>query len=346
MGNYIIENAELLLEKMNKFDVVELSQSDLSQWDALVDDSSHGTIFHKTGWLNACARSLKKKVKIFGCFQDGHLVGGTSLFLENKKFGFVPVASSTCTMTPFGGFVLSAPLSAGVHKQETFSRKIIESLIREIKKEHFFSVRIQNSPDFLDIRPFIVNGWKSRVLYAYSVNLEDNLESHADLQVKKNIRKAEKNGITIESFSDISRYYTLFSEMNARKDLKIPAPKDLFTEIYSFISNFNCGEMVAAKTPENEMACAEIVVWDNKKAYRWAAASDARFLDSGAPSLLLFNILKRMQERGVPKINLMGANTTQLSRFLSRFNPTLVPYYQIQSGFFDDFLSFNETDLE
>jgi hypothetical protein len=328
---------------MNKFDVAELTGSDLSQWDDLVDYSPQGTIFHKTGWLDACARSLKKKVKIFGCFQDGKLIGGTSLFLERKKLGFVPVASSTCTMTPFGGFVLSAPFTAGVHRQETFSREIIESLIREIKKEHFFSIRIQNSPDFLDIRPFTLNGWKSRVLYAYYINLEDNVESHADHEVKKNIRKAEKNGITIESFSDISRYYTLFSEMNARKDLKIPAPKDLFTGVYSFISNNNAGEMVVAKTPEGEIACAEIVIWDTKQAYRWSAASDTRFLNTGASSQLLFNLLKRLQERGIPKINLMGANTAQLSRFLSSFNPTLVPYYQIQSGFFDDFLSINKT---
>ena len=219
---------------MNKSVVIELTRSDFSQWDELVDQSSHGTIFHKSGWLDACARSLKKKIKIFGCFHDGRLVGGTSLFLEKKKFGLVPVASSTCTMTPYGGFVLSPPVHSSVHKQETFTREIIESLLSEIKKEHLFSVRIQNSPDFLDIRPFTSNGWKSRVLYAYYINLEHDLESHADQLVKKNIRKAEKQGIIIESFSDISRYYTLFSEMNARKNLKLPGPKELFSEILQF----------------------------------------------------------------------------------------------------------------
>jgi len=321
---------------MNKFDVVELTQSDYSQWDELVDQSSHGTIFHKTGWLDACARSLKKKVKIFGCFQDGKLVGGTSLFLD-KKYGFVSVASSTCTMTFYGGFVLSPSQGSGVHKQETFSREIIESLLKEIKKEHFFSVRIQNSPDFLDIRPFTSNGWKSRVLYAYYISLEHDLESHADHLVKKNIRKAEKNGITIETFSDISRYYSLFSEMNARKDLKLPAPRELFTEIYSFISDHNCGEMVAAKTPENEIACAEIVVWDKRQAHIWSAASDARLLNTGAPNLLRFDSLKRMKARSIPRVNMMMANALALSQFVAHMNPTLVPYYQIRSGMFNNF---------
>jgi hypothetical protein len=319
---------------MSKFDVVELSRRDYTQWDDLVDQSSHGTIFHKSGWLDACARVFKKTIKIYGCFQDGKIVGGTSLFLD-KKYGFVSVASSTCPMTYYGGFVLSPSLSAGVHKQETFSREIIESLLREIKKENFFSIRIQNSPDFLDIRPFTSDGWKSQVLYAYYINLENDLEFHADHLVKKNIRKAEKMGITIESFSDISRYYNLFSEMNTRKDLKLPAPKELFTEIYSFISNHDCGEMVATITPENEIACAEIVVWDNRQAHIWSAVSDPKFLNTGASNLLRFDSLKRMKARGIPKVNLSMANVLKLSQFVAHMNPTLVPYYLIQKNMFD-----------
>ena len=321
---------------MNKFDVVELDQTELFQWNELVDHSPHGTIFHKTGWLDACAHAFGKKVKIFGCFQGQNLVGGIPLFLDRKILGLVPVASSTCNMTPFGGFVLSPISSSSVHKQETFSREVIEPLLKEIKKEHFFSIRIKNSPEFSDIRPFTSHGWKSRVLYAYYINLQDDLESHADPRVKKDIRKAEKNGIVIESFSDISRYYSLFSEMNARKNLKIPASRELFADIYSFISNQTCGEMVAAKTPENEIACAEIVVWDNKQAHFWSAVSDPRFLDNGAVNFLRFNSIKRMKERGNLKVNMTTANVFKLSQFVTHMNPTLVPYYEIQSGMFNN----------
>lgn len=323
---------------MYKFDVSELCRGDLSQWDALVDNSSHGTIFHKTGWLDACAQSLGKKVKIFGCFQNGLLVGGCSLFHE-RKFGIVPIAVSTCPMTPYGGFVLSTSPSSGVHKQESFSRQIIESLIMEIKKEHFFSISILNSPEFLDIRPFIWNGWRSRVFYAYYINLKNNLESHIDTRVKKMIRKAQDQRFILEPFSDISRYYTLFCDTYTRKKMKPPASKQLITELYSFIMNQKCGEMLVARTPEDKIVSAEFVIWDTRRAYRWSPASDAMFLDSGAPSLVLFNILKRMQDRGIPNINLMAANTPQLSMFISRLNPILVPYYNVQSCILDDILA-------
>ena len=324
---------------MYTFEVGELSPVDFKQWDELVARSSQGTIFHSTGWLEACARSLGKKIKIFGCFQDGTLVGGCPLF-PDRKFGILPVATSTCDMTPYGGFVLSPPPGSGVHKHESFSTQIIESLIQEMKKEHYFSISILNSPQFLDVRPCTSNGWESRVYYTYYISLEHDLESHADSLVKKNIRKAEKTRMIIEPFSDISRYYDLLCETFVRKNLQPPSSKRLFTELYSYIKNQNRGEMVVAKTPEGEIACADIVIWDNRQAYVWSAASDARFLNSGSSSLLRFDDLTRMQKKGVPKINMMMGNAQELSQFTSHFNPTLVPYFQVQRRSFKNSLAF------
>ena len=324
---------------MPKFDVTELSRGDdRVQWDELVAHSSQGTIFHTSGWLDACARSLGKKVKIFGCFQDAQLVGGCSLFLE-KKYGIIPLAESTCDMTPYGGFVLSASPGTGVHKQESFSRQIIESILQEIKKEPFLSVTILNSPEFPDIRPFTWDGWRSQVHYAYYCDLGVNLESHIDTRIKKTIRKAEAQQFIIEPSSDISGHYNLLTKTYTRKNLKPPASERLMSELYTFIRNQNCGEMLVARTPEDEIACAEIVIWDTRRAYRWSPSSDERFLDSGAPSLLLCNVLQRLQAQGISKINLMAANTPQLSMFISRFNPILVPYYHVQRWIFDEILT-------
>jgi len=330
---------------MDKYDVTELTPGDLAQWDALVDHSVHGTIFHKTGWLDACARSLGKQVKIFGCFQNGSLVGGCSLFLEKTMGGVLSVAQSTCTMTTYGGVVLSSPPTASVQKQESFSRNIIESLIQCLNKEHFYLISIVNSPEFLDIRPFTMNGWKSYVLYTYYFDLRGEIESRFDSEVKRKIRKAEKNGIIIETSSDISNYYNLLCETYARKNSEPPAPKRLIFDLYSFIRKQNCGEIVVAKTPEDEIACACIDIWDNRMAYNWSAVSDPKFLNTGAVSLLNLDSFKRVKNLGFPKVNMAMGNIPQLSKFAASFNPTLVPYYQIKSKIFDDLRSHIKNSL-
>lgn len=310
--------------------MAELTPADFAQWDALVDDSVHGTIFHKTGWLNACARALGKKVKIFGCFNNGQLIGGCSLFLE-KKWGFGTVANSSCFTTPYGGFILSSPPpGTSVHKQETFSRNIIESLLQSIEKERFFIITIQNSPAFVDIRPFTLNGWESRVSYTYYINLNNYSEANLDSSAKRYIRRAEKSRIFIEPCSDISRFYDLYCEAYTRKNLKPPAPRSLFTGVYSFIRESGCGEMVAAKTPEGEIAAAELIVWDTRQAISWTAGSDSRFLNTGAPTMIMNEFLKTLKERGIPRINIMMANIPELSSFATSFNPVLVPCYEIR----------------
>jgi Acetyltransferase (GNAT) domain len=314
---------------MYKFELAELSRENLSAWDELIDHSRQGTIFHKSDWLKTCAGSLGKKFKIFGCFQNDLLVGGCSLFTEHK-WGLVSVANSNCSMTPYGGFVLSPPPGEGVHKNESFYGQIIGDLIREINKERYFVINILNSPDLYDIRPFTLNGWKSDVNYTYSIDLDDDLESHADHLVKKNIRKAERNNISIKQSSDISAYYALLCETYARKNLTPPCSESFITDLFSFVRGQDSGEMVVAKTPEDEIACAEIVLWDKRQAYAWSAVSDARANSSGAPTLLRFNDLKRMKDKGIHKMNMMTGNVPELSQFTAHFNPALLPYYHLQ----------------
>ena len=190
-----------------------------------------------------------KTPKIFGCFRDDILVGGCSLLI-GKKWGFFSYAESNSGFTPYGGFVLSSFPTTSVHKQETSSREVIKSLIDCIKKEHFISIVVWNSPEFLDIRPFFACGWRSHIHYTYDFDLGVNIESHIDTRLKKTMRRAEKEQFIFEPSSDISKFYSLLCETYARKNLKPAASKRFITDVCLFIRDQNCGEMVVAKTPE------------------------------------------------------------------------------------------------
>ena len=72
----------------------------------------------------------------------------------------------------------------------------------------------------------------------------------------------------------------------------------------------------------------------NKKAYRWSAASHTEFKDTGATSLLLYEIFQDLKNRGFKEINLMAANTPHLAKFISSFNPELVAYYSVDKKTF------------
>jgi lysylphosphatidylglycerol synthetase-like protein (DUF2156 family) len=49
-----------------------------------------------------------------------------------------------------------------------------------------------------------------------------------------------------------------------------------------------------------------------------------------------------LKERGISKMNLMMANVPELSESAVHLNPTLVPFYQVQTRIFDDIFRFKK----
>jgi hypothetical protein len=315
---------------MTNIEVRELKKNEYGVWDELVENSPHGTIFHSSDWLTTCSELLNKKLKIFGCFENGQLVGGCSLYTHKLK-RFFKVASSTIEMTPYGGVVLAQSQSTKVREQEQTYSNIIKSLCNTFDNEHFNHIQIINSPDFVDVRPFTWNGWDSKIFYAYYLILND-FEKRLSRDPKRNIKKAIKNEISIEKSNDITSFYELFEETFSRQGLKPPVTKGFLVTVFDMLLKYEKGEMWIAKTKSEEIVAAEIFVYDNKRAYRWSAATHTELRKTGAYSLLLFEVFRDMQNRGFKEINLMAANTPQLTEFITSFNPKLVPYYKVEKS--------------
>ena len=310
---------------MSDIEVRKLNRDEYKIWDELVESSTHGTIFHKSFWLSTCSELLNKKLKIYGCFQGERLVGGCSLFIH--KSGFFKIASSTISMTPYGGVVLAHSPSSKVREQEQTYNKIIKSLCNALDNEHFDHIQLVNSPDFIDIRSFVWNGWDGEISYAYYLDL-NNFSLSKDARWMVN--KALKSGIIVEKSEDASLFYELFRETYLRQGLKPPVSGGFFKDMFNMLQNQNKGEIWIAKTKTGEIAASEISIYDNKRAYRWAAASHTNLRKTGATFLLLCKIFQNLKNGGFKQINLMAANTPHLAKFISQFNPMLVPYYGVE----------------
>jgi hypothetical protein len=309
--------------------VRDLKREEYKLWDNLVEHSPHGTIFHESNWLSTCEELLNKKLKIYGCFENNKLVGGCSLYIHKKLF--FKMASSIIEMTPYGGVILSQSPSSKVREQEQRYNNIIESLIKSVSAERFDNIRLVNSPDVVDVRPFVWRDWNSKIFYTYYLNLDNNSISK---DARWTMNRALKNNIIVEKAEDISVFYELFKETFLRQGLKPPASYRFFNEIYNMLQRQNRGEMWIARTKSGEAAASEIIVYDNKRAYRWSAASHTDLRKTGAPTLLLCEIFQDLKKRGFKEINLMAANTPQLTKFITSFNPKLVPYYSLEKKTF------------
>jgi hypothetical protein len=314
---------------MSKTEVVELREQQYSAWDHLVENSPQGTIFQRSSWLTACSELLKQELKILGCFQDDTLVAGCSFFTYTIG-GLLRLASSVCTMTPYGGVVLPPPTTSRQREQESSQRALIELMCQSVAAYGFDRVQLKNSPGLVDIRPFTWNGWGSKVLYAYCLDTDVDFENHVDPKAMSHIRRAMKAGIMTRKSDDLASYCKLFSMTFQRQGIRPPVTESFLMRMFELLKTQHCGEMWVAETASGETASAEILVWDNKRAYAWSAVSDTELRRTGAASLLLYREFQELRGRGVREYNLMSANFPRLASFNSSFNPRLVPYYEVE----------------
>ena len=306
----------------------ELMLDDFAEWDKLVMESPQGTIFNTTDWLRLCAESWRGQTRFWGCFQNDELVGGCALRVLN--FGFLKRAANSSMMAPCAGLILKPSWDGAKLKRiEVFYKDVINSLCSLL--ENLSYVRLTNSPSFLDIRPFTQRGWAPKVGYTYILSLAEATLNHFTKDMRYEIRKAEKQDIRVERSNDASRYFELYRSMLLRKKASPPSAKLglFFQKVVELLNKKGLGELWFAKTPSGEIAAGEITVFDNKRAYRWSAASNGDHLNTGVASFLLYQIIEHLRER-FRELDMGGADFFELHHHSAEFNPTLVPCYTVE----------------
>lgn len=312
---------------MSKYEARRLTSQDTSEWDSLVEASPHGTIFHTSDWYSICGDTTGRTPRLYGCYnKNGELQGGCLLYsyIDTPLF---KVASSRLELVPYGGFVLKELATTKRRKQEKTYHRVVDALRTTIEQENYDYLELVNAPGFTDIRPLLWNGWASQLFYTYHLDLQDDIHGNYSQSVRRTVRKAEEDDMTVRQHDDPDLFYRLFSLTYERQGVTPPVEPDFFHRILAMLHDTDRGEMWCVETDTGTPAAAEIIVWDNKRAYRWGAASHPDLIRTGAPTLLSTRILEEWKDRGFTEFNLMGGNMHHLARFIAKLNPILVPYY-------------------
>lgn len=314
---------------MAKFEVRILTEPEYSQWDQFVEQSVQGTVFHSSSWITPAAKMLQFDPVIIGVFDTTQIIGGCSFF-RKEIFPFFKIGTNDITLTSYGGIVTENKKSNNVREYETRYHEIISLILEKIRTLNLTNVKLTNGPELVDIRTFTRNGWKETVHYSYIFPLSGPVEEHLSKKIRWSINKAGKAGIVVSQKWDKDLYWDLTLNTYSRQGKQSPFSRELLFSFLETIENTRCGEMWVAETASGQGAAAEIFIWDPHMAYRWLAASHTDYRETEAPTFLLVEVMKHLQEKGHKKFNMMAANTPQLAKFVSSFNPGLVPYYSVQ----------------
>jgi hypothetical protein len=316
---------------MDIFKVRILETDEYPLWNGLVDKSPQGTIFHTSSWLFSARDTSQIKTELFGAFYDDQLIGGCAI--HSKKFAHIlPYATTSLPLTPYGGIIIQPHESSKIREREKDEWSIIQSILSCITRKHPHFISLTMSPYVIDIRPYIWQGWTEIVKYCYIFHLSGNIEENISKNVRRSINKANKYGIIAKRKWYKEIYWNLVLNTYHKQGIKPPFSQKLLYSLIDTIQEKQNGEMWIAETSYGEVASAEIIIWDHQMVYRLSAASHDQYKQTGATSFLLFEIMNHLQGKGFRELNLMAGNTPHLAKFISSFNPELVPYYAVQKN--------------
>lgn len=311
---------------MRRLEVRELGSAEIEAWDALVADSAQGTVFHSSDWLVENALLLDQTLILLGCYAGEELIGGCPLYLS-RPYRLLHVASSKAVSTPYGGVVISDIGEAKQRTKEMHTRRIIAAILEHITRQGFDYVDLVNAPGLEDIRAFTQQGWNPAVYYTYVLPTHTDLLKTASKDVRQNVRKARRQGISSAGKFDPDVFWNLLVRTFAKQGKEPPVSERHLRGMLGLIKEKGIGEMRVASMPSGEVAAAEVTLWDAKMAHSLFAAASPEHLSTGAATLLCYDNVNSLNEQNHRMLNLMAGNIPHLSAFISGFNPRLVPYY-------------------
>ena len=305
-----------------KVEVLEIHDPEV--WDAFVRTSPEGTVFATSAWLEVAAEALGGTPVRLGCFRGGDLIGGCGL-LRIRKMGVKKAA--TPALTPYGGF-LFAPSGASRAAQEEGKRTAVAAKLIERLERDFHYVLLRHAPELRDVRPFGWAGWSVQVRYTYAVSLQDIEATWRKFEhsIRKQINKAEKQGIKITESEDIGLFLRLQERSFARQKIAPPLARDRMRDFYERLHTRHLCRLYVAEYASGRPLSARIVVPGFDTVYDWVAGADPDYYATGATSFLVWTIMKELSESH-SYFDFSGANLPSVSKFKRGFGGELRSYY-------------------
>lgn len=281
-------------------------------------------LYSRDWWLDIVCGADNWNVLLYK--KNGRIEAAMPLYIPWRDVVSMPVY--TQTMGPW-----ISPESEDTKYAHRLSRRqeILQEFVEQLKGySHFFQNFSYQITDWL---PFYWGGYKQTTRYTYildGIHASDNLWENMSQPIRRNIRKAQKqgievrSGITIPEFMEIQR---LTFQRQGKHPVGIPVLEQLIRESL----RRDQGLLWGAYDQEGNLHAAVFVVLQEASAYYVAGGGDPRFRASGAHSLVLWEAIQEAAAY-TDKFDFEGSMLPGVERFFREFGAKQMPYFAINKG--------------
>lgn len=275
--------------------------TDKQQWDDFVTSHPEANFLHSWQWGEFHIARGKKVIRR-GVFSDGKLIGVYEGEVETAKRGrHISIA---------GGPIV-----------DWQNKEAIKALVNDMKlqgKENgciFVRVRPQLTESVDSLSSFKDLGFKKAPMYL-SVELagvldlektEEELLKGMRQRLRRALRKAAKNDITVETSTDPERmkeFYDIQLQTAGRHQF-IAFSEDFLKKQFKAFADDNSAVLYTAKYNGEILAQNFMIFYGNEASYHYGVSTELGTKLSGAP-LLHMQAMRDARERGIKRYNFWG----------------------------------------
>jgi len=295
---------------------------DKELWDALVDESPYGLLFHKWDFLNIMEKHSGYKFLPYGIYKSDELIAIFPLFFK-KLWGLKTIFSPPPqTGVPYLGFIVNKEYdNLKQNKKEGILNLIVNEIDEEIKKFSPNYVSISTVPTFLDIRHFKWNKYEVDIHFTYVINLNRTLNQIFDSfekDLRNQIKRLERFCLELSESNDLSIFWELHKTRYEEQGINYP----LISEIYlsDLIKAYPQNIKLYYLQDNNREIIGTIITQEYKTFSLWLGAPKIKIYGN---EWMWWKLIQKAKSENYKKLEILGANTKRLCIVKSQFNPAL-----------------------
>lgn len=282
-------------------------------------------IFSKDWWMDSVCGEDQWDVLIVE--KRGEVVATLPYYLK-KKWGFKYITQPQLTQT--NGIWIKYLEVQKYSKKISYEKEIMTNIIEQLENLDIDYYHQKFHYSVTNWLPFYWKGFSQTTRYTYVIeNLSDLDKVFIDFDhaKRKNIKKA-KELVKIKFDLPSEEFYENHRMTLNKQNDKIIYSSELFKKIYDASYERKNGKVIYAIDAEKNIHAAIFVVWDSESAYDLISTIDPDFRNSGAASLLVFEIIRYLKDY-VKKFDFEGSMIENVENSFRQFGAVQKPYFDI-----------------
>lgn len=264
----------------------------LEQYDSFVASSPQGTVFAESWWLDAVAGPGNWETgALIGT--DGRMQAAWPTVTRRSRAGVVRVGAP---LTPALGPLLPPREGRSARSREA---ELLDALLEQLGP--YLHLEARCSPAFDYWTPLHWHGFGQTSHYTWRMEAPVDVEAawlHAHERVRRNVRKAGKQGVAIVDGASGS-LVEMMGETFSRQDLTGAAPDSAMVQrLVAAAVERQRGEVLEARDAGGRLHAAGLFVWDARSTWYLAGGADTALRSSGAMTALMWEAIRRSADRG------------------------------------------------